>query len=79
MTNDDLIKKTKYGTTNKIKAENGKYIYLYKTTCLIDNNICVGIRVYKFSKVESDSYIGCGVIRRQNGEILLSVNFVVKK
>jgi hypothetical protein len=70
MSNEELINKTILGSRKLILTKENKIIYVYKTTCLINGKIYVGVRKYKGINPLEDTYIGCGIYRRKNGKVI---------
>lgn len=59
VSNKEILNKLDFGSNIPIKDKYGYYTYLYKTTCLINGKVYVGIRSSKDWR--RDRYIGCGI------------------
>lgn len=71
--NDSLTSKVDFGSKNKYRELDQPYFVLYKTTCLVTDQIYIGIRTTK--DFEKDTYIGNGVTYKK----YLDKEFVVTK
>lgn len=58
MSNQEIYKKCSKGKKNPYKNDQGIYNILYKTTCLVNGKVYVGVHS---TRRLNDRYIGCGI------------------
>lgn len=59
ISNKEILSKVDFGSIEPIRNKDGFFYFIYKTTCLIDGRVYVGVRSHK--NPNKDKYIGCGI------------------
>lgn len=60
-----MVEKCVNYSVNPIPFEKGKFVYLYKTTNILNGDIYIGVRIYRGKDPFKDRYIGngCGILK----------------